>query len=411
MKRGGKVLNRYIKTLTFQVEGSYFPLNPYNTSVQQIHPTCTFMFYSSVPNTVTINFGDGVVVVKEFIEETPGIYVFGWRGENSYYNSQPYDDEIHIFQDDTTQARNISFEFENILAIYENPLNFCGIIKTPPEWEYTSLTELNILNTLTIEDIERVPSTVTNRLRLQNAFSQKKTQIPDQWFSATNVRFLYFANSFDFSDSLASNLYKINQFPLAEIIDFNSCNLNNLPDSINDLHYLDQLKIESNDFTSIPKLSNPSVKRVDMFGNNQISNPVIPNWNGNLYLETLNWNFTPINSLDFSTIPQNWNGMKNLKTIRLNFSTDIQFNNYISNLYQLCTENAFIDPSSQEAIDSGWPNQFRVLNWGDSSLTVDNTVEPAPGFQAGISNGSPQHNGHKVYAMLVNYAHNIQFNN
>jgi len=199
VKLEGGFPQRKVKSLTFQVEGTYFPLNPYDKTTPQLNDRASFYFESAIPQSVIVYFGDGEIAMYSFELEN-GKYVFGWRGTNSYMGTpQPYDPPIHIYQDQNIGVRNVVFEFENLSEITFNPIHFCSIIRTPENWEYTKIERIDLLNTLDVIELKKIPKTTTY-LRNQSTFQNKLTKIPDQWFES-GVETLYISQSFEFRQS------------------------------------------------------------------------------------------------------------------------------------------------------------------------------------------------------------------
>jgi hypothetical protein len=112
-------------------------------------------------------------------------------------------------------------------------------------------------------------------------------------------------------------------------------------------------------------------------------------------------------------IPLKWTGLKDLLSFVV-FSqvilTNPLFQTFIENFYTLCTENGFLDSSSTEAQNTGFPEQFRDIFWGAGNnwLTVSDTVQAPSGFSQGVSNGTPANNAEKIYVLVENYGHTVE---
>jgi hypothetical protein len=111
-------------------------------------------------------------------------------------------------------------------------------------------------------------------------------------------------------------------------------------------------------------------------------------------------------------IPLKWTGFKALEDI-IGFGNTTRttplFQTFIENFYILCTENGFLDPSSTEAQNTGFPEQFRDVSWGaiNDWITVSDTIQAPSGFSLGISNGNPANNAEKIYVLVENYGHTV----
>jgi hypothetical protein len=164
-------------------------------------------------------------------------------------------------------------------------------------------------------------------------------------------------------------------------------NFSKLPTEVLELPELKNLKIGDgsvNDTTMLD-FRNPNCKNIEQF--------------------TLR-----INNLDFSEISNKWAGLKSLKILPLfndMVSTDLRFDEFTDQMYDLVIENGFLDTSSQEAQLNEFPEQFRDIVWGDSSLTQTGAVEAPPQFVQGSNNGNPINQGQKIYVLVNNYGHTI----
>jgi len=112
-------------------------------------------------------------------------------------------------------------------------------------------------------------------------------------------------------------------------------------------------------------------------------------------------------------IPLKWTGLKSLTNFVYFYSvikTNLLFQTFIENFYTLCTENGFLNPSSTEAQNTGFPEQFRDISWGDGNdwFTVSDTIQAPSGFSSGISNGTPENNAEKIYVLVENYGHSVE---
>ena len=111
-----------------------------------------------------------------------------------------------------------------------------------------------------------------------------------------------------------------------------------------------------------------------------------------------------------NTIPQKWTGFKSLKSFtvfQFDIQSDTSFDIFINTFYELCTTNGFLNPASTQAVNTGFPEQFRDIPWGHSSLTQTGEILEPTGYVQGSSNGTPTNQGEKIYVLVNNYGHTV----
>lgn len=411
-KKEGKIMNKEIKILTYQVKGSWFPVSYYNgnSDTNTINGNEKIEFESAEPNSVVVNYGDGNTTVKQF-ELVGGVYKVGYNLGNE---TLPWVISQHTFQDNNAGLRNITFEFEKPLELDSIFFNFVRINGSLPT-ETTAFENIESLKYQFCRSIEAIPDSFPKKLKnytLSRSLTSKKTSLPDSFFKS-KLESVIINSSYDFSDLISSNFFKINQLKNTLLTLYaQDCNFSELPESIRECTLLIVLNLYGNEFKQIPKQTESLINIGNLkLGNAAgfaLTNTGLPNWQNLNNLQQLSIDFEE--NLNLNEIPLKWVGLSSLSVIN-DFErfirSDARFNEFIPQFYQLVIDNAFIDPSSQEAIATGYPNQFRQITWGHSSLSVDSTIEPPPNFTQGVFNGQAQTNGQRVYELGANYGHLI----
>jgi hypothetical protein len=404
---GNKVLFKAVNSLSYRVRGNRFPFSFYAGSSTTLNSIEAFVFYSNKPNSVTVSYGDGVVETYDFVQEVTGIWKFGWRGIANYYGSpQSYDPTIHYFTDGVTAERTISFDFVDLKAIYFNPIQAIRVRKTPIEYLFTSITSIAISLTVEFTDIPIISTNVTTVDFGEQAVETRLLKIPDQWFEAKNMQIFRVRDNYDFTDNISSNLFKINQWKNLTDLRFLGCRITQLPlESINELTNLIILNLEGNRFTAIPPIGSlPNLTQLPMFGNSLISSPVIPIWNFPK-LASIQWNFTSSTvRLNYSTIPTSWAGLFSLTSVDAFWRDNAHFNEFIDAFYILVTNGASITAGGAP---TPYPNRFRNIFWGKSTLSFTGAKVAPTGYVQGVSNGTPTTQGQKAYVLQTQYNHTI----
>tara|TARA_Y100000034_G_scaffold29728_1_gene36134 strand:+ start:14292 stop:15527 length:1236 start_codon:yes stop_codon:yes gene_type:complete len=389
-----------VKSLTFQVGGNVFP-EQYNTGELGGYLWLEF----SKPVTASINYGDGTVDIVDSLSAGGGSHRIVFDSLNTY----------HYFS--SSEVRNITIELSELSAltsIITRDVRLYGNI--PLEIIYASnFKGLSLVRTYSIDSfpLEVFEAGSMTTILLVNAVISPLPKIPDSFFSNPFEK-VEVSSAFNLADVVSSNFFKINQLKeTLKFLDVESCNIIELPSEIAECTKLEQLRIGRNPLNKFPseieELENLILLRIGNFGS--IPNPSFIDFTKLTKLRTIYFFFDNFN---LSEIPIKWKGLKSLTSL-LSFNnfitTDNRLNEFILYIYQLVIENAFVDPTSSEALTDDYPNQFRNISWGHSSLTVDSTVEAPPNYQQGISNGDVTTNGHRVYVLANNYNHSITYSN
>lgn len=404
VKSGTTYFKQVVKQITFQVEGDRFPIRTAGA-----FGSCYFLLSQNVD--VTVNYGDGVVNTYSTVGSNPK---FGYKTD-SVDDSNVGELAPHIFQDGETGLRNITFEFSNLSALTDIYFNYCQLSGNFP----AEVVFANNLRQIYLQITRRLNSILNEVINIPSleiysvgrAFLVTPTFIPSELFNS-NLKQLNVSGTI-LTNNTSSNFFLINQ--LSDTLTFfqaTGSQIEELPNELFECTLLYYLGLDNNNFQKIDERLNLLTNlKILHFGYVDVTvDNSLPDWNNLTKLEVvfLASPDSSHNGFNYSDIVTNWVGLKNLSSFLLfqRFCrTDAQLNAFIPSWYQLITENGFLDPSSQAAIDSGYPNQFRSISWGHSSLTVDSPIVAPSGFVQGVSNGTPTTNGERVYVLMANYSH------
>jgi hypothetical protein len=411
---GGKIVSvedkfpeKRIRTLTFQVKGTEFPDTPFSVLSE-------LSFESNLPNSVVVNYGDGNSVVKEFVQDGAK-YVIGYRHDGDSTNSFPDSARIenHTYTDNNSGPRFITFTFQSAEDIYRIYFNTVVLIGALPE-ELNSFKGLKTIFLNRVYELSDLNFNISKNLEyfeLSRAVITPFNFIPDSIFQS-NLSNLGISGVFNLSDNISSGFFKINQLSstLTGLIISNTFN-QELPIEVSSLNKLTNFKNTQNPYTEMQSVINDIPSLETLYHGSSINKEFdLINFNNLNNIGTLLLIFA---SVDFSSMTQNWKGLKSLfRFLQFKFfvRTTQKFNEFTENFYTLCTENGFLDPSSTEAQNTGFPEQFRDISWGDGNdwFTLSDPIQAPNGFSLGISNGTPANNAEKIYVLVENYGHSVE---
>jgi hypothetical protein len=416
---GGKIVsveNKFpenkVNTLTFQVQGTQFPDHDLGFN----NPNNWAYFDSPTTNSVSVNWGDGVNEVFEFGSFRQN-YRIAWTGNGESEISRFPQGTLagrHVYEDGNQGLRTITFTFRDLSKIEALHFNYTRLYGNFPKeiGQAKLLNEFEITNSKFITSLPEslIKNTNIKSFIFNRSFSEPLDKIPAGIFGNKVVQ-IGADNSFNLSDNISSNLFRIGELSeTLETLEFYNCQINYLPDSFSLCQKLAYLRLDSN-FIKNPEVLEPLFNlsyltiNVEYFENGlfETTNLKKIRFLGSKYLtENL-----------ISEIPLKWTGLKSLiNFVRFQYVVrdNIVFQAFIENFYTLCTENGFLDPSSTEAQNTGFPEQFRDISWGDGNdwFTVTNPIQAPSGFSLGISNGTPANNAEKIYVLVENYGHTVE---
>lgn len=405
-----KLFERKVKTLTYQVDGSWFPMSYSDNTNSGSQRTDEFLiFQSRTPNTVTINYGDGNVVTKQFEYISANIY-------KAAYTSVPADATAnwriprHTYTDGNSGSRTITFEFENAQSLYYISASWTRFLVTLPRETrfFEGLTYLRYLSSGYVTSIPDAFPPNLDYYTISSAVMGLLPQIPNTIF-ASKLSILNISAAYNLSDTIGSNFFKINQLK-ATLKEFSAegNEMIRLTESIRECTKITNLQVSSNKFTSIPTQvdSLPLLARfyVGNVSGSSLTDTTIPTWYNLQKLSSLVFNFPDANLAD---IPNAWKYLYSLSEILLfNFfiTSNAKLDEFIPYFYTLCTENGSIVAGGSAA---PYPNRFRNITWGVASRSFTGAKVAPTGYVQGVSNGTPTTNGERVYVLQNQYNHTI----
>jgi hypothetical protein len=346
-----------------------------------------------------INYGDGVV---ESFEDLI-----------SYSVNRLNPEDAHEYIDGNTSNRFVTFEFQDLTKIDNITIRFANVTGFfPVEVGFIkNLKQLSLRST----NFDSFPPSFFDlrnleKVSLRGALSFQFPTIFDGIF-LNPLQTLTIDSSFDLEDHISSNFFKINQ--LSETLTFlniQSGNLTDLPTEIESLKKLTDLWALFNNFSELPTevLELPELENLKL-GDGAVNDPTMLDFR-NPNCKNIEQLILRMSNLDFSEISIKWSGLKSLKSMPLfndMANTNVRFDEFTDQMYDLVIQNGFLDTSSTEAQLEEFPEQFRDIVWGDSSLTQTGTIEAPPQFVQGSNNGNPINQGQKIYVLVNNYGHTI----
>jgi hypothetical protein len=410
VKVDDRFFEKKVKSLTYQYQGNLFPQSyyAYQSNPGDNNGNEIILFRSTKPNNLIVNYGDGNTATKEF---TPSgsTFICGLTIDTEKF---PYALPQHVYNDGFTGLRNITFEFLEPDSMIEINFRFVQLFGSLPvdTIYFKNLLDLTYSfasNIVTVPD--SFPEKIQN-FRLSTALVNELNSLPDTLFS-TKMQGLNLSGSYDLSDNISSNFFKINILKdTLTNLSLQYCSIGLLPQSLSECVLIDDLRLIYN------PIKNPEVLE-SLFNLKRLYISSASFENGlfntsNLTKLRFFWIQDLTESL-INDIPLKWRGLKTLSNFVI-FSTVVKttslFEAFIENFYTLCTENGFLDPSSTEAQNTGFPEQFRDISWGDGDdwFTVTNPIQAPSGFSLGISNGIPANNAEKIYVLVENYGHSVE---
>lgn len=389
-------------SLTFQVKGTQFP-NYTGSNLGN-----GFIFRSNISQKVTVNFQDGVIEQHELKVDGTN-YSIGWVQDGGSSLIIPANQAPkHTYIDGNSGVRFLTFTFEDISKLVQ--INISNVLvggAFPVDVkDATALTEL-IVNTT--NNITSFPPDLRGLNNLQSltiarAYPTKPTKIPDSFFELDLVQFAS-TGSYDLSDLIGSNLFKLNQFKNLKTLSLATCNIVELDSTFSELTNLETLLMDGNFFLVFPTQIEGLTKLKDLrisFDSSQSDISFIDFSNLNKIIQ-----MRIVGDFNLSEIPLKWQGLTSLVTIieiKQFIKTNAKFNEFIDAFYTLCTTNGSITAGGSPA---PYTNRFRNISWGDGSLSFTGAKVAPAGFSLGVSNGTPANQGEKVFVLQNQYNHTI----
>jgi hypothetical protein len=409
---GNKVPEKRINTLTFQVSSAQFPdyVFPFNDSRNDAY------FDSLGPNSVTVNWGDGIIETFNFgTDGRANPYRIGWSGNGEPTSGLEGNSLAgrHVYQDDNDGLRTITFTFRRLDLINKISFSQARLYGSLPIeiGAADALIDISLSRNYFLEGVPESISDIKSleSFKVSDSFINRLDKIPGGLFNSELALFNV-SGSFNLADPISSNLFKINNWKNSlRILAMGNCSISELPISLSECKTLIIAELFKNPIKNPEVLETLFNLRVlyidcDSFENGLFETTLLTK------METLVPRYMTEDLIN--EIPLKWTGFKALEDI-VGFGnttgTTFLFQTFIENFYTLCTENGFLDPDSTEAQSTGFPEQFRDISWGDANdwFTVSDPIQAPTGFSLGISNGTPANNAEKIYVLVENYGHSV----
>jgi len=401
-----RIPQRINNSLTFQVDGDRFPISTFDTGSNG------FYFRSLIKQSISVNWGDGTI--EDF--ETALNNTTGWTqdGGDSVYIKGDQVNPIHYYQDSNVGNRFITFTFESLEDIIVFGSRYVKLIGPFPT-NILSVKKLSKLIISATKFITSLPdlsknkdlSTISLGQLSQNTFDI----IPESFFE-TNPTDLNFNDSFDLSDLISSNLFRIGEMTNLEELNLSGCLATELDESFGNLIEIRDLRLLGNPFTSFPEsiAKLPKMNRLYFGLDSSVENASFPDFKDSVSLSTFYFiSNASGTSFNLQEIPLKWAGLVKLSgfiLFQLFIKNDDKFDEFTDVFYTLCTNEGYINASSVPPGDL-YPDRFKNILWGHSSLSQTGNIQAPSGFSLGISNGTPANQGEKIYVLVNNYGHTI----
>lgn len=422
IKIGGKISNLLNSKLQFTVRGPSFLNWYYNATdpyavVSASSPNGLMQITSTRPNTVTINYGDGVTEVFNFIQQGT-VYYFIMQSQIN----QPPPSGVpvtpvmnHAFTDGNTGVDRIvtlSIQYpEYITGLTTSLVLLRG--SYPADIDKFKLVSLSINYTRFLTSF---PSSIFNiktliGLSLITPSQTLLTSFPDAFLGFVNLQNLGIGGVFDFSDPIGSGFYKIGNYgSTLQTLSIQGSRIGqtntDLPVELLNLTGLKSLNISANLFTTTPPLINQMTSLTNLVLGGFTTETITNNWGDFRNLVNLqNLTASVMQSLP-TTLPTWFNSLIKLKVFTLSgsYHTLTRINAFVDNFYDLIINTAPITGTNV--------NIFRSMTITIYSANIANvcprptgTYQQPSGYIQGSFNGDPASQMEKIWVLTNQYAH------
>jgi hypothetical protein len=394
--QGGKFVEKKFNTLTFTVDGDRFPkIFSYYPAGGQL-----FKIFSSSPNTVEINWGDGNVINYDFIPYS-GEYYFRLDKKSA-----------HIFEDGNTGFRNIVMTFKTIKSIYRIQTLRAFLGENFP----TNVLAFRDLEGLILSQgtgIKNFPTNLSPLQKLTNfeLYGSTIEKIP-QAILKLNIERLVLRSSVDLSKPFSeTNFDRVNVLQnTLKNLDIGSNNITSFPSNFSELNIESLIMDYSKVGTLPPEVYNIKTLKTLRF---YFAGDDLESFdNFDLLPQTMEYltMLTKFVSPNINTNIPDLSGLINLKTFRLygdimdkytaQGSSLSNIDNFINRIYDLIILNASKITGN---------TQFRQMNFlvtGDNgNLPPSGIYQQPTGFILGSENGNPQTPLERMWLMVNQYEH------
>ena len=389
------------RSLVFSVDGDRFPFYVYprpNDSAGRLD------IRSLESNTVSINFGDGVVKSYDFIYFSTNL---GYRAEfnSNQENQSGYIMPFHEYEDSYAGVREISISFSNPSAVYFMNFTFLNLFKSFPR-NIDAIHNLETLN-IRVSQLTSFPDTMNKLsmlkvLSLDNIGTAISERIPDSILQ-TNIENLAISSSVNLRDVYASNFFALceNLGDTLKVLSVVSTNILTLPPNFSNLAVLNNLQIASNHFETLPSEINevPSLVtlRTGYLGGAD-STKYLGSFSNLINLKELIC-YRSVNLDQF--IPDDFENCVEFKnyTAGGSFQTQERIDRFVNEMYDHITTYA-----SMSAGNTAFRQMFILTFIADRPSPIPSGIYQQPtGYVQGSNNGTPANQLEKVWVLVNQY--------
>lgn len=390
-----------VRSLDFVVDGNSFPFSSTNPTL------ATFRIQSHIPNTMFINYGDGVEVEYSSFPKS------SYHSIQINQNASTHVNDIyppHVYQDGFSGERSIRIRFQHPSEVSYLYAHFVNIFGYFPR-NIDALKSLRFIS-LRRNYLTSFPNTMNKlanlvSLYLDNIGSAIYERIPDSILQ-TDLQNLTITDSVNLNDVYASNFFNLceNLEDTLIYLDIVSTNILTLPPNFSNLVNLTTLRIGGrNIYTTLPPEVNqiPSLETLVTGVTSGNHRDIMTHFGSFSNLVNLS-SMTHGRSLILEQfIPDDFENCVKIKSYNFggSFQTLARKDRFINEMYAFITSNASMSTGN---------TAFRQMN-----IVAANTADPAPegsgtyqqpsGYVQGSNNGSPASPLEKIWVLVNQYQH------
>jgi len=395
--QGGKFVEKKFNTITFNVDGDRFPkiFSSFPAGAQ------LFVIYSSFPNTVEINWGDGNVINYDFIP-SGGEYTFDLRKESAY-----------IFEDGNTGFRDIVMTFKETKGIYQIQTlrSFLGETFPTNILAFTDLETIKLSQGVGVKNFPTKLSPLT-KLTVFELFSAEINILPISLLSLP-IEDLRLTSAIDLDRPFnETNFDKINLLQnTLKSLDITRNGIKQIPSSFSELYLLESLAIDfSTIYTLGPEIYNlQSLKGLNIDGSYSGYLADFENFDKLTKLERFSCN-TRFTALLMDVDVTNFGGLIYIKTIHVTgivMDSQTKVDTFINTLYNIIEAGAEKD----DTIGGSGPFREMSIKCTRQSGTTSPTgiFQEPTGYIQNSNNGSPATPKEKIWVIVNQYNSTVNY--
>ena len=393
----GKFVEKKFNTLIFRVDGDRFPkiFSSFPAGGQ------LFEIFSSSPNTVEINWGDGNVINYDFIPNS-GKYVFNLKKESAY-----------IFEDGNTGFRDIVMTFGKTRDI----LRFKTIRSFLGETFPTNILAFRDLETIALNQgagVENFPTKLSTLTKLTafELFNAKIDILPTSLLNLP-IEDLGLTNAIDLDRPFnETNFDKLNLLQNSiKKLTLSRNGIKEIPSSFSELYLLEILGIDfSTVYTLGPEIYNlQSLRLLRINGGSSGYLADFENFDKLTKLESF-ISYTTFSAQNMDVDVTNFGGLiyiKNISVYGIVMNSQTKVNTFINTLYNIIEAGAEKD----DTIGGSGPFREMIIRCTRLSGTTSPTgiFQEPTGYIQNSNNGSPATPKEKIWVIVNQYNSTVNY--